>query len=334
MKAAIAGCGAIAEVHAQCLSKLDGVELTAFADIRSDRAESFAKRYGGASYCSISEMLAFEKPDVLHICLPHDLHVPAAIQAMTAGVHVFLEKPPVMNREQLKQLQTTQQCASVQLGLCFQNRYNLCTQAVKQLLLSGKAGSVLGVRGFVTWSRGKDYYRNSGWRGSLAREGGGVLINQSVHTLDLMTYFAGKPEEVEASMQNHHLKGVIEVEDTMEAYIRYENGVPGCFYATTAYSADPKPIIELHCEKMTIRMEDPDVWLYDLDGKKEALPLARPDSYGKTYWGGGHAACIADFYHCLKQGERFSLNLETLNDTIRLMLACYESARLGKVFAV
>lgn len=120
----------------------------------------------------------------------------------------------------------------------------------------------------------------------------------------------------------------------MEAYIRYENGVPGCFYATTAYSADPKPIIELHCEKMTIRMEDPDVWLYDLDGKKEALPLARPDLYGKTYWGGGHAACIADFYHCLKQGERFSLNLETLNDTIRLMLACYESARLGKVFAV
>ena len=161
MKAAIAGCGAIAEVHAQCLSKLDGVELTAFADIRPERAESFAKRY-----------------------------------------------------------------------------------------------------------------------------------------------------------------------------IRYENGVPGCFYATTAYSADPKPIIELHCEKMTIRMEDPDVWLYDLDGKKEALPLARPDSYGKTYWGGGHAACIADFYHCLKQGERFLLNLETLNDTIRLMLACYESARLGKVFAV
>ena len=106
----------------------------------------------------------------------------------------------------------------------FPKPYNPCTQAVKQLLLSGKAGSVLGVRGFVTWSRGKDYYRNSGWRGSLAREGGGVLINQSVHTLDLMTYFAGKPEEVEASMQNHHLKGVIEVEDTMEAYIRYENG--------------------------------------------------------------------------------------------------------------
>ena len=105
MKAAIAGCGIIAAVHARCLAGMKDAELTAFADIRPERAQEFAKEYGGNAYASIDEMLEKEQIDVLHICLPHYLHVPVAIQALNAGVNVFMEKPPAISREQLKQLQ-------------------------------------------------------------------------------------------------------------------------------------------------------------------------------------------------------------------------------------
>lgn len=334
MRAAIAGCGTIAAVHARCLAGMQEVEIAAFADIRPERAENFAKEYGGQAYASITEMLEKEQIDVLHICLPHYLHVPVAIQAMGAGVNVFMEKPPVISREQLEQLKAAEEKASVQLGICFQNRYNPCTQAVKELLDSGKAGKIRGVRGLVTWSRGEAYYKDSGWRGTLEREGGGALINQSIHTMDLMTYLTGMPETVEASAQNHHLKGTIEVEDMLEAYIRYENGAVGCFYATTAYSGDPKPIIEFDCENMTIRMEDPDAVIYYPDGSKEEMQLPVVMGYGKSYWGSGHGACIRDYYGCLKENRPFWLNLRTLDGTIRLMLASYESARKGGEIAV
>lgn len=327
MKAAIAGCGIIAAVHARCLAGMKDAELTAFADIRPERAQEFAKEYGGNAYASIDEMLEKEQIDVLHICLPHYLHVPVAIQALKAGVNVFMEKPPAISREQLKQLQAAEEGAEAKLGICFQNRYNPCTQAVKDLVNSGKPGKILGVRGVVTWSRGAEYYKDSGWRGTLDKEGGGALINQSVHTLDLMAYLAGTPLAVEASAGNHHLKNVIEVEDTMEAYIRFEGGAVGCFYATTAYSSNPKPLIELDCEKMTIRMEDPDAAIYYPDGTKEEMELPVVMGYGKSYWGSGHDACIRDFYGCLKEGKEFWLNLRTLDETIRLMLAVYESAR-------
>lgn len=125
----------------------------------------------------------------MHICTPHYLHVPMAVYGLTHGVHVFMEKPPVISGEQLAQLEEAVAGSDRRLGLCFQNRYNPSVQEVKKLLASGEAGRIRGARGLVTWSRGREYYTESGWRGSLATEGGGALINQSVHTLDLLAYF-------------------------------------------------------------------------------------------------------------------------------------------------
>jgi UDP-N-acetyl-2-amino-2-deoxyglucuronate dehydrogenase len=329
MKIAIAGCGNIAATHAACIKNIREQELVAFADIKAERAIKYAQEFGGAAYSSLEEMIRRERPDVLHICTPHYLHAPMAVYGLSQGVHVFMEKPPVISYEQLEQLREAVRSSDRQLGLCFQNRYNPSILEAKQLLASGKAGKVLGARGIVTWSRSDRYYTDSDWRGRLALEGGGVLINQSIHTLDLLHYLVeDKLISVDAVIANHHLKKVIEVEDMVSAYVKYENAVV-CFYATTAYTDDSAPLIELNCENMTIRIEELNVTCYHKDGKVEQLPIPERKGYGKSYWGAGHEDCIRDFYQCIMEKKSFRLSLDAMESTIALMLGTYESARTG-----
>lgn len=328
MNIAIVGCGTIAKVHAECIQGLENHRLVAFADTNLDKANQFAAQYKGKAYSSYEKMLENEKIEVLHICTPHYLHVPMAIYALNHGVHVFMEKPPVISGEQLSQLQKLS--TDKQLGICFQNRYNPSVIQVKKVLESGKAGKIYGARGIVTWNRTESYYTESSWRGKVSTEGGGALINQSIHTLDLLAYFLGTPVSVDAVMANHHLKGIIEVEDMMEAFIRFQDGIKACFYATTAYPADVPPLIEISCQNMTIRMEDLDVTYYYKVGKIEKPIIENRLGLGKSYWGAGHKDCITDFYGSITKMKPFALNLTTLSETIQLMLGTYESARTGK----
>lgn len=327
MRAAIVGCGSIAHVHAESISRLSDITLTAFADIIGERAQDFRNRYGGNAYSSLEEMLAKEKPDVLHICTPHYLHVPMMLYALKHGIHVFSEKPPVISKDQLDELLSLH--TEKYMGFCFQNRYNPSIRLVKKLLESKAAGNVIGARGIVTWERDASYYNESGWRGKQDTEGGGALINQAIHTMDLLVYLLGTPLSVDAGMNNHHLKGVIEVEDTLEAYIRFPDA-SAVFYATTAYCENVPPLIELSCEDRTIRIEDHAVTYYYRDGRIETPKLSSAEALGKSYWGSGHVSCIADFYKSLCENSRFSLDLPGTLDTIRLMLASYESARTQK----
>lgn len=237
MKTCLVGCGGIAAVHGSVLTSGIDTEFVAAADIKLEKAQSYAENFHTKPYPSLESMLEAEKPDVLHICTPHYLHVPMAIYSLERNINVFMEKPPAISFDQLEELKKAAAKSDAQLGFCYQNRYNASIRAAKDLIDSGKFGKVLGARAFVTWCRGAAYYTESGWRGSLKTEGGGVLINQSVHTQDLLCFLLGDPTAVDATMTNHHLKDVIEVEDTLESYIDF-NGVHASFYATTSYCAD------------------------------------------------------------------------------------------------
>ena len=191
LRTAIIGCGGIAQVHALALSERSDAHLVAAADCRLKRAEDFCARFGGAPYQSFHELLQRERPDVIHLCTPHSLHVPMAEEALGWGVHVLSEKPAAISPNQLKKLREAEKRSVAQYGVCFQNRYNPCVQAAKERMESGTTGKLLAARAFVTWNRQPPYYTESGWRGTLRQEGGGVLTNQAIHTLDLMRYFGG-----------------------------------------------------------------------------------------------------------------------------------------------
>lgn len=326
-KVGIVGCGGIARVHAQSLKKLPGINLAAFADIRPERSAAFAQEYGGTAYAGLEEMLEKENLDVLHICTPHALHVPMAVQAAERGVQVFSEKPAAVNGAQMDELLAA--ADKVHVGVCFQNRYNDNVVYVQNEIANGEAGKVLGARAFVTWMRTAPYYTESGWRGTKALEGGGALINQAVHTLDLLTVFLGDPIEAEASMANHHLKSVIEVEDTVEAWIRFQDATAN-FYATTSYCTDAPVIIEVACEKKTYRLEGSELYIKEGRGKFEEIDMAEKEALGKGYWGTGHLSCIGNFYASLRGEEEYKVKLSEVNRTMRLMYAIYHSARDGE----
>lgn len=328
MNIAIVGCGSIATVHARCIEKSKIHKLVAFADIIETKAKQFADKYKGNYYKSYEEMLQSEEIDVLHICTPHYLHVPMTIYALEHGVHVFMEKPPVISLEQLKQLELVQ--TDRYLGFCFQNRYNPSILYVKKLLESGEVGQIYGARGMITWNRPSTYYTQNEWRGRFETEGGGVLINQSIHTLDLLVFLLGIPVSVEASMANHHLKSVIEVEDTTEAWILFEKERRACFYATTAYLEDVPPILEIVCEKRTIRIEDLVVTHYYKDARVERNSFEKKERIGKSYWGDGHMDCILDFYNSIEKQIPYSQDLSHMKKSILLMLGMYQSAKSGK----
>lgn len=327
MKSAIVGCGGIAGVHGAVLNKLPGTESVAYADIKIERAQDFSSLYGGKAYGSLEEMLDSEHVDVLHICTPHHLHVPMARYALEKGIHVLMEKPPAISQAQLDEL--LQIDTKARLGICFQNRYNLDVIKAKEMLASGQTGAVLGARAFVTWSRNEAYYTQSGWRGVKATEGGGVLINQTIHTLDLLRVFLGEPTSVEGHVSNHHLKGIIEVEDTAEAYILFGK-TPAVFYATNSFCTDSPVMIEIVCEKMTLRLENGRLICLYPDHGSETFTFETDHSLGKSYWGYGHQKLIEDFYRRLAEGKPFAIDAEEAAKTLRLMLGIYESSAVGE----
>ena len=322
---AIIGCGNIASVHAESIENIKGCTLVAAADIISDKAEDFCRKYKISAYSSMEELLQHEEIDAVHICTPHALHVPMIAYGLQHGVHVFSEKPPVVSREQYEILDGLK--TDLHFGFCFQNRYNYATRYVAEILRSGKYGKIIGARGFVTWHRTAEYYKESAWRGTWDMEGGGALINQGIHTLDLLNYLlGGKPIKVDAFMGNHHLKGVIEVEDTVSVYIQYP--VAACnLYVTTAGAVDAPALIDIMCEKAVIRMEGTKVTVNENEMQSSHDFGSQAARYGKDYWGSGHEACIKDFYNCIRNDIPFENDLAGVKDTINILLKCYEQIR-------
>ena len=321
-RVAVIGCGGISKVHAAVLNELEDAQLTAFADIRQERAQKMAEQYHCHAYGSMDELLANEQPDVIHICTPHYVHTDLCAAAAEKGIPVFTEKPPVINREQWIQMQEISR--RIPVGVCFQNRFNSNVQETLRILKTGEMGKLTGVRAFVTWSRGAGYYHDE-WHGKWATEGGGALINQAIHTLDLLLLFFGEPREICATMANHHLRGEIEVEDTAEIWLRNQNGT-AILYSTTAYGRDEPVLIDIATEKGTLRLEN-DTLTVRRDGEETRLILPDDEKLGKSYWGAGHKKCIADFYDSLKKGCTCRNNIESCRVTIETMLTVYEQCK-------
>ena len=318
----IVGCGGIAQVHAAALARIEGVKLAACADVKPARADRMAADYGCRAYASLDAMLDAEALDALHICTPHYLHTPMAEAAARRGIAVFTEKPPVIDRAQWRRLEAVAE--RVPLGICFQNRYNGSVRAAREILRSGEFGAPVGARAFVTWSRGAAYYHDSGWRGAWATEGGGALINQSIHTLDLLIWLLGGARRVEARLSNHHLRGAIEVEDTVEAYLE-PGGHPALFYASTAYTSDAPIFLEIQLERAVLRITG-DALDVVADGSTRHVDAQTASAPGKDYWGSGHLPCIADFYRSLGEGAPYQNDLASVRDTMDAVLRIYEQA--------
>ena len=272
-KSCIIGCGAISSKHLEAIEALKGkTELCAVCDIKSERADAVAEKYGCKAYTDYIQMLDAVKPTVVHVCTPHYLHFEMSAECLKRNINVVLEKPSTMTYPQALELCEIAKRSSAKISICFQNRYNKTSQVLKQYISSGDYGKILGARAFVTWCRDDAYYTEGGWRGQMSTEGGGVLINQSIHTLDLMQWVLGDIKKVEGTAVNHRFKHINDTEDTAEIMLDFENGARGIFYATVGYVKDSPIFLEVVTEKAVFTICD-NLKIVHSDGKVETFEI-------------------------------------------------------------
>ncbi len=320
MRSAIVGVGSIAPSHINALLKI-GHEIVALCDLIEERCARAKERFAlnCPIYTDYRVMLKETRPDCVHICLPHYLHAPVACEALSMGINVLCEKPLAISHRQLEELEAAVKTSSARLGVCHQNRYNDTSLEVKSFL-EGKAVST--ATATLSWCRDADYYAEATWRGRWETEGGGVMINQALHTLDLLQWLCGMPAEAVATVANHTLKDKIEVEDTAFGIFRVNDTTNFIINATNAshYS------MPVHVSVATTEGE-----VVEFSGKhllicgRYAKTDDKKPEFGKPVYGNGHCRLIADFYDCLATGRAFPIDYYEARKVIELILAMYES---------
>ena len=336
LKIGLIGCGNIAGVHSTVIAETNTAELTALCDINPYKISAIENNY--RNFLSLSKKekqhniahiqnwhdICDTDVDIVHICTPHFLHVPMAIELLKAGKAVFMEKPCAISYEQFEELEAVNSQFPNKLGICFQNRYNESTLLVDKLIQQDAIGTPIGARAFVTWRRDDDYYTASNWKGKIALEGGGALINQAIHTLDLLLRYMGEPQEVCATVCNHHLKANIEIEDTVEAWLEFPDKKRACFYCSNGYSDDAPIILEIQGKSGRVTINGSFISLQNSDGIQH-FDIGSNKGIIKDYWGMGHKNCITEFYRCIDAGITPTTNLESAKNTFLTMMRIYES---------
>ncbi|MGF7046582.1 putative dehydrogenase [Paenibacillus sp. DS2015] len=330
--AAIIGCGSIFPLHANAIAGLEGIKLLAVADSDMTKADQAGVEYGCLATHDYRDILDREDIKVVHLCTPHYLHAEMAIDLLNAGKHVLTEKPLAVDLPSARRMLEAAEHSKGQLGVVFQNRYNDPSFRMKEMIESGTLGNLICMKGIVTWHRNDAYYRDSTWRGAWDTEGGGVLINQTIHTLDLLQWFGGEIASVRGSVTTDVLNGVIEVEDTAHACIDFSNNVRAVFYATNGYLVNSPVEMELIFEQGTLLLRRDCLYLWK-DGKETLLCEPFSDittTVGKSYWGTGHRRLIQDFYGHVREGKAFWLNGHEGIKALKLVSDIYNSSNRTK----
>lgn len=341
-KTGIIGAGNISETHARAAREIDGVEITAVYGHNRDKAARIAQLYGGAVYEDLQTFLEHKPLDMVMIGSPSGLHAEQGIAAARRGLHVLVEKPIATTIARTDLLIDACDQAGVKLGVFFQDRAAPDIARLKQLVDAGRLGKPILVSGRVKWYRPPEYYRDSRWRGVLALDGGGALMNQGVHTVDLLLWLMGDVTRVNAKAITalHD----IEVEDTVVATLEYANGAIGTLEATTSVYPGYRRRIELSGSQGTIIVEDNQIVAADLRNPGEdlaSIPLG-PKEEGDNARSNspvvsdasGHKKILEDFLRAIETDGKPMCDGYEGRRSVELVLAIYESSRTGESVTV
>lgn len=324
------GCGRISASYAAAFRQLqETVQLICAVDIDILKAKAFAEPFG-AAYGTCFEDLEKQQIDVLHLCLPHYLHAPMAVRAMQTGMHVLTEKPVAMTLQEADQMAKAAKQTEKKLGVIFQTRYEESVITLRRMIQEGAFGRILSARSFLTWNRPYSYYEGSDWKGTWEREGGGVLIDQAIHSIDRVRHMLGSEVEwIDGSIHNHCHDRLL-VEDSAEAAIRFKNGCIYSLYACNSYADDVPIYLEFFGEKGRCGLRQ-DMGFYELDGKMHTIPVTTqtPDgasSATPSYWGESHPKQLLDFYTSVLSDTPVAVDVEEGRRTLEIIKGIYLSS--------
>jgi UDP-N-acetyl-2-amino-2-deoxyglucuronate dehydrogenase len=332
IKYGIIGCGRIAARHAEIIVK-KGI-LSAVCDIKSDRAEQFAKLYKSKPYSDINTLLENETDiEVISVCTPNGLHASHSVIALQSGKHVLCEKPMAINFEDCEQMIIESDKAQKNLFIVKQNRFNPPVEALKALIDKGTLGKIINVEVNCFWNRNQQYYKESDWKGKKSLDGG-TLFTQFSHFIDLLYWLAGDVNKINAFGKNIIHGNLIEFEDTGVIILEFANGALGTInYTVNSYRKNMEGSIAVFGEKGTVKIGGQylNVLEYQcIDGYEiKGLPESRPANDYGFYQGSmsNHEKVYENIIDVLRHGGKIAANAYEGMKTVEIIEKIYDSMK-------
>lgn len=335
----IIGCGVIAPWHADSVVDSEYTELVAVCDVDVPKGEAFGLEYDVTFYPDYRQMLTQGGVDAVSICTPSGLHSEMTIAAAQAGVHVLCEKPMAITVPQLNAMMDAVEDAGTKLGVIFQRRTYATTQIVRQAVRSGLLGQMTLGDAYLKYYRSPAYYQSADWRATWALDGGGALMNQGVHGIDVLAWIMGDVESVYAKAEAKVRD--IEVEDTCVALVTFGNGAFGVIEGTTSSNPGQRTAFHFHGEKGTIILDDEGIKSWAISDDKSVVAENDPErcltravlsatTDPRAIGRAGHQAQVDDLCLAIAEDREPMVTGASARKAVELILAIYESARTGQ----
>lgn len=335
----IIGCGMISNFHAKAIADLEDAELVACFDVTPEAAERLASETGCKAYADLDAMLADSQVDIVTVGTPSGVHMEPAIAAAKAGKHVIVEKPLEITLQRCDAIIEACREAGVVLSTIFPSRFHDSSQLLKRAVDAGKFGRITIGDAYVKWWRTQEYYDSGAWRGTWSLDGGGALMNQSIHSVDLLAWLMGPVVEIQAetALLAHQR---IEVEDVAMALLRFASGALGVIEATTAAYPGYLKRIELHGTAGSAVMEEEDIAKWDFaEDTDEDRAVKEAMSAHKSGGGGasdpsaighhGHTRQFADVIDAIRTGRKPLIDGPEGRRSVEIIMAVYQAAETG-----
>ncbi len=336
----IIGCGMISRFHARAIDEIRDAKLVACFDTYSTAAEKLAKEVGCRPYSDLDKMLADPDVDVVTIGTPSGAHLEPGLKAAKAGKHVIVEKPLEITLRRCDKLIDTCKKNGVRLSTIFPSRFHDSSIEMQRAIEKKRFGRITMGDAYVKWYRSQEYYDSGAWRGTWELDGGGALMNQAIHSVDLLTWLMGPVTEVRAQTAVLAHKR-IKVEDTAIATVQFANGALGVIEATTAAYPGYLKRIEIHGSEGTAIMEEEDIKVWDFAKKdRRDAAIKKRMAETKSTGGGasdptaighhGHTAQFRDVLKAIKSGRKPSIDGYEGRRSVEIILAIYKAAETGR----
>lgn len=334
----ICGCGGVSDVHAQAIQSIPGARLIGFHNRTQPRAEQQAERYGVSWDLDLDRFLKRPGMDAVSICTPSGTHGHLGMLAARAGKHVMVEKPIEVNLEKGRRLIDTCQQSGVRLGVIFQSRFLPAVQSIRALVQDGALGKLLLGEAAVKWFRRPDYFQAGRWRATWALDGGGALINQAIHSIDLLQYLVGRPKSV-FGFAKKLLHDSIEAEDTAAAVIEFSCGALGMVQGATSLRPGFPRRLELFGEKGSVLLEGDEIARWDVPGMPDGKGVRTVAESQSTHSFSAsmksevanHRRQFQDFIGAIREERPPLVDGEEGLKALEIVLAVYRSAREKKL---
>ncbi|HVA50730.1 MAG TPA: Gfo/Idh/MocA family oxidoreductase [Pirellulales bacterium] len=334
------GCGMIARFHARAIGEVRGAKLVACYNRTPEKAVKFAAEQGCRAYHDLGDLLRDPAVDVVTIATASGAHLEPAVAAARSGKHVIVEKPLEITLKRCDQIIAACDKAGVRLATIFPSRFHDSSRELKRAVEAGRFGRLTLGDAYVKWFRSQAYYDSGAWRGTWQLDGGGALMNQAIHSVDLLQWLMGPVAEICAHTATlAHER--IAVEDTAVASLRFENGALGSIEATTAAWPGYLKRTELHGSQGSAMIEEEDIVKWDFaKGDRRDAAILRAMSERKSTGGGAadpaaighqaHAKQFRDFVEAMQKDRPPSIDGREGRRAVEIILGIYKSAESGK----